>query len=174
MSYKNVDSNAVEYFDINIYLNDRRAYYSVWRDVFSSSLRRRYQFLRLTPNARVRRQPKSTTATSSKQRRDVSSLSRASCTLNSIAATSSNQTRVKLETSRLCLEEVAVVTSGLQQPVAQGRVGDRPGHQAGIRGRRKRSHKKLSNRLISLHLATLYNNLCAEMSKSHPLSIPSQ
>jgi hypothetical protein len=96
-----------EHFDINRYWNDRRASYSVWRDVFYSSLRRRYLFLRLTPNARVRRQPKSTTATSSKQGRDVSNFSRASWTLNPTAATSSNQTRVKLETSRLCLEEVA-------------------------------------------------------------------
>jgi hypothetical protein len=42
--YMNVDSNAVEHFDIKRYWNDRRAYYSVWRGIFSSSLRRTYFF----------------------------------------------------------------------------------------------------------------------------------
>jgi hypothetical protein len=50
---------------------------------------------------RVRLRPDSTTATSSRQSRDVSSLSRDCRILNCIAASSSNQTRVKLETSRV-------------------------------------------------------------------------
>jgi hypothetical protein len=89
----------------------------------------------------VRLRPDSTTATSSRRSRDVSSLSRVCRILNSIAATSSNQTRDKLasnsrrlefvcdllETSptnsrqvrqkfkTACLEEVAVMKFGIRQ-----------------------------------------------------------
>jgi hypothetical protein len=90
--------------------------------------------IKLATNLRQTRDVSSLSATCSRRRRQTRDKSSTSSRqLVSRKSLQWNLESDKLETSRLCLEEVAVVEPGLLQPVAQGRVGERPRRQAGTR-----------------------------------------